>query len=117
MICARLFPMSGYWEQVRRSDPRARALADRHYSVRWRCSIFRNEGSRRSSEMIREATSLTFAFWDRHYSGRPKVPLTTEVDPSKVRRKRDPGRCFLRAGWRTVDERRGLIVLEAPEST
>lgn len=154
MICARLFPMSGHWEQVRRNDPRARALADRHYSrqtvgandfmssgrvlvllslderavwgvienldpagaARWRCSIFRNEGSRRSSEMIREATSLTFAFWDRHYSGRPRVPLTTEVDPSKVRRKRDPGRCFLRAGWRTVDERRGLIVLQAPES-
>ena len=27
-------------------------------------------------------------------------PLTTEVDASKVKRKRDPGRCFIKAGWR-----------------
>ena len=44
----------------------------------------------------------------------PVVPLQTEVDPSKTRRKRDPGRCFLRAGWRLVGERRGLVILEAP---
>lgn len=81
---------------------------------RWRCSIFRNEGGGKSSDLIREATRLTYRHWQRHCHGLPAVPLTTEVDPEKTRRKRDPGRCFLRAGWRRIDVRRGLIVLEAP---
>ena len=139
------------WRQVRRCDPAARALADRHYSRqtpgatefmasgrtfvllahdhsavwgaienldpvgnrRWRCSIFRNEGVARSSDLIRSATALTVAYWERRW-GLPAVPLTTEVDPAKVRTKRDPGRCFLRAGWRRIGVVRGLVVLEAP---
>lgn len=84
---------------------------------RWRCAIFRNEGAVRSSELVREATTRTYLYWRRHYGGIPAVPLTTEIDPSKVKRKRDPGRCFLRAGWRKVDERRGLVVLQAPEAS
>src|SRR6185369_7057911 len=36
--------------------------------VRWRCSIFRNASqARRSSELIREATALTYAHWERRY--------------------------------------------------
>lgn len=82
-------------------------------SPRWRCTIFRNESGDLSSLLIQEATYLTRLVW----AGRePPVPLTTEVDPRRVRRKRDPGRCFLRAGWRRVGVRRGLVVLEAPES-
>lgn len=27
-----LLPTDGYWRKVKRTDPRARALADRHYS-------------------------------------------------------------------------------------
>ena len=45
------------------------------------------------------------------------VPLTTEVDPSRVRRKRDPGRCFRRAGWLVTGIVRGLWVYEAPPAT
>lgn len=56
----------------------------------------------------------TFDFWRRSPGGLPSVPLQTEVDPSKTRRKRDPGRCFRKAGWIKVDERRGLIIFEAP---
>lgn len=169
----------GLWHAVRRTEPRARALADRHYSRqtpgapeflnagqtlvlltddalalwgvllnrdpwarvnrgaevwRWRCAIFRNEGPHLSSDLVREATDRTRAYWIRHYGGVPtvgyrvgidrvgtapigpaEVPLTTEVDPGKTRRKRDPGRCFLRAGWRVVDrDRAGLVVLQAP---
>ena len=81
---------------------------------RWRCSIFRNESPVLSSDLVREATSTTYAYWLRHYGGLPTVPLQTEVNPSATRRKRDPGRCFLRAGWTRVDERRGLVILEAP---
>jgi hypothetical protein len=42
----------------------------------------------------------------------PRVPLETEIDPKRTRRKRDPGRCFLRSRlWVHVGERRGLIIL------
>jgi len=152
---AHLFTVDGYWQRVRRTDPRARRLADRHYSRqtpgaaefmasgrtlvllaelsgafavwgaienldpvgnrRWRCSIFRNETLILSSALIEEATERTYAFWLRHYSGLPSVPLTTEVDPERVLRKRDPGRCFRRAGWTVRGIVRGLVVLQAPE--
>lgn len=145
------------WWVVTKYDPRARALADRHYSRRtvggdgfmacgrtlvmltlcgravwgavenldpvgglhWRISIFRNEGTGRlSSELVREGTELTAAWWRLHYGGLPPVPLRTEIDVSEVRPKRDPGRCFRRAGWRVVEsargDARGLVVLEAP---
>lgn len=96
---------SAVWGAIENLDP----VGNR----RWRCSIFRNEGVARSSDLIRSATALTVAYWERRW-GLPAVPLTTEVDPSKVRPKRDPGRCFLRAGWRRVGVVRGLVVLEAP---
>lgn len=81
----------------------------------WRCSIFRNEGPTLSSELVREATARTYDYWRRHYGGLPSVPLRTEVDPEKTRRKRDPGRCYLRAGWRVVGETgSGKVLLEAP---
>lgn len=71
-------------------------------TLRWRCTIFRNEGPVRSSDLVREATALTFSLWRSEHGELPSVPLTTEVDPEKTRRKRDPGRCFLRAGWTSV---------------
>jgi hypothetical protein len=81
---------------------------------RWRVTIFRNESEVLSSVLVREATVLTFDHWRSHYGDLPPVPLTTEVDPGRTRRKRDPGRCFLRSGlWRVAGERRGLVVLEA----
>lgn len=60
------------------------------------CSFFRNEGRVLSSDLIREADALAWARWPkerRHW---------TYVSPSETRQKRDPGRCFLRAGWRYV---------------
>jgi len=85
--------------------------------VYWRVSIFRNTGRRLSSYLIRVATRLTRAHWRRGRGTR--AWLRTEVDPKAVRRKRDPGRCFLRAGWRLVGpatghKRRGSLVFEAP---
>jgi hypothetical protein len=75
------------------------------------CTVFRNESPVLSSELIREADALAWQRWpgERHF---------TYVDPAKVRRKRDPGRCFLRAGWRVcgtnADGRLRLLeVLEA----
>jgi hypothetical protein len=124
------------WWLSNRADPKARALADRHYSrqsvgavgfvppgrclvlvtspadafwvtsypfaeyVRhkwagaWVCSAFRNEGSHLSSELIREAVACTLWRWSP-----PPLGMITFVDCGKVRHKRDPGRCYLRAGF------------------
>jgi hypothetical protein len=61
----------------------------------WMCSAFRNEGPHLSSELIREAVAATR--W--RYGDPPSLGMVTFVDPSKVRHKRDFGRCFLRAGF------------------
>lgn len=71
------------------------------------CSVFRNESDVLSSDLIREADVLAWERWpneERHF---------TYVDPGKIRPKRDPGRCFLRAGWEYTGRRstRGLVVL------
>lgn len=73
------------------------------------CSLFRNEGPALSSGLIREAVAATRWTW-------PEVPalgMVTFVDARKVRRKRDPGRCFRRAGFRPVGTTKaGQVVLQ-----
>ncbi len=61
----------------------------------WLCSCFRNESAVLSSDLIRAAVALTRAKWPV-----PALGMITFVDPTKTRPKRDPGRCFLRAGFR-----------------
>lgn len=58
------------------------------------CAVFRNTGPQLSSTLIREADQLA---WDR-WTDEPRH--FTYVDPTAIRRKRDPGRCFIKAGWR-----------------
>lgn len=75
----------------------------------WVCSCFRNEGAGLSSVLIRSAVAAT-----RHHFGEPpENGMVTFVNPAKIRRKRDPGRCYRRAGFidvgRTVG---GLIALQ-----
>ncbi len=71
------------------------------------CSVFRNESGALSSALILQAEPFAFSRWPG------TARLYTYVDPSKVRRKRDPGRCFLRAGWRRRGiTKGGLVVLE-----
>lgn len=73
------------------------------------CTIFRNESDVLSSLLVREALAATR--WK--YPDLPELGIVTFVNASKVRRKRDPGRCFLRAGFeRQPDSRRGLVVLQ-----
>lgn len=71
------------------------------------CAAFRNEGPGLSSELIREACTLAWARW-------PGERLYTYVNENKIRRKRDPGRCFIRAGWHVCGRTTGagLIILE-----
>jgi hypothetical protein len=64
----------------------------------WVNSLFRNEGAGLSSELILEAVAATRWFWPEP----PALGMITFVDASKVRRKRDPGRCYRRAGFEHV---------------
>lgn len=136
------------WHRSWRADPRARAVADRHYNRQsvgavqfvppgrclvlltatadalwitswpkpeyvlhawpgaWVCSAFRNEGSDLSSDLIAEAEAATR---DR-FGDPPPLGFVTFVDRDKVRHKRDPGRCFLRAGWGVIGETAGGLL-------
>lgn len=75
----------------------------------WICSAFRNEGAALSSELIRQAVAAT-----RHvYGNAPELGMVTFVDPSKVRRKRDMGRCYRRAGFMPCGwTKGGLLALQ-----
>jgi hypothetical protein len=72
------------------------------------CAVFRNEGSAagRASELIMAADWEAWGRW-------PEQRLYTYVDPEKVRHKRDPGRCFRRAGWKLCGvTKSGLLIFE-----
>jgi hypothetical protein len=69
------------------------------------CSAFRNEGDMLSSALIVEAVRITR--WYAASEWRSPVHdhgFITFVDPDKTKRKRDPGRCFLKAGFVNVGE-------------
>jgi len=75
------------------------------------CTIFRNEGPVLSSKLIVEAMACTR--WK--FPEPPADGIVTFVDAKKVNRKRDPGRCFRRAGWDHIGfTKRGLFVLQLP---
>lgn len=72
------------------------------------CAVFRNEGTQagRASDLILAADSIAHQRW-------PGERLYTYVDPAKVRHKRDPGRCFIRAGYRPCGKTQsGKLIFE-----
>jgi hypothetical protein len=73
------------------------------------CSLFRNESEFLSSELIREACAATAATWPI-----PPLGMITFVDAKKTRPKRDPGFCYLRAGFVNVGttKKEGLVALQ-----
>lgn len=82
----------------------------------WVNSLFRNESEALASELIRDAVAATCAVWHTWEPHRglaylrpapPPVGLITFVDASKTRRKRDPGRCYRRAGFHHVGFTKG----------
>lgn len=84
----------------------------------WMNSTFRNEGEGLSSLLIREAVAITRWKWPAI----PELGMVTFVDASKVRKKRDPGRCYRKAGFRHVGYTKGglmawqLLPGEMPEA-
>lgn len=76
------------------------------------CTAFRNERPDLwlSSDLIREAVQLSAREWPA-----PPEGLITFVDTNKTRHKRDPGRCFSRAGFAHVGyTKAGLVALRFP---
>lgn len=74
----------------------------------WVNSLFRRESGPLASEMIRDAVAATRWVWQ----DTPALGLVTFVDATKTRRKRDPGRCYLRAGFvRDGETKGGLVAL------
>lgn len=65
----------------------------------WVNSLFRNEQADRyrSSDLIAAAVAYTRACWEP-----PPLGIVSFVDASQVRHKRDPGRCYRKAGWTHV---------------
>lgn len=72
----------------------------------WVCSAFRNESSHLSSLLITQATAAT-----RFLLGAvPALGMVTFINPLKVKRKRDFGRCYLKAGWRPIGHTKGGLI-------
>lgn len=91
----------------------------------WVCSAFRNEGTARSSDLIKSALSVTRWRWsrapavegwalrrrhDRTDVARTEFAMVTFVNTAKTMTKRDPGRCFRRAGFVEIGETAGGLV-------
>lgn len=75
----------------------------------WINSTFRNEGAGLSSELIREAVATTLYEWPEP----PALGMITFVNAAKVRHKRDPGRCYVKAGFKRIGfTKGGLIALQ-----
>ena len=73
----------------------------------WVSSLFRSEAPDRylSSDLVTAAVAATRAVWDP-----PPLGIVTFIDTAKTRRKRDPGRCYRRAGWQVAGETKGGLV-------
>ena len=69
----------------------------------WVNSLFRNESPTLSSDLIVQAVAATRA----RYGEPPDLGIISFVDASKTRKKRDPGRCYRRAGWKHVGFTKG----------
>ena len=100
-VVMRTMPTDAFWitswpfaEYVRHAWPGA-----------WVCSAFRNESEHLSSDLIRLAVAHTRAEWEP-----PELGMVTFVDESKTRPKRDPGYCYLMAGFERVGRTKGGLV-------
>lgn len=75
----------------------------------WVNSLFRKECEGLASQYIREALAATKYCWGEP----PPLGMVTFVDENKVRHKRDPGRCYLRAGFKPAGRTKGgLLALQ-----
>lgn len=79
----------------------------------WRNMIFRNLGAGLSSGLIRSALAMTYVEWVERYGVLPTERLRTEIDVRAVM-SRNPGYCYMMAGWEKGEKKRGKLFLYAP---
>lgn len=94
------------------SWPKAEYVKHR-WAGAWINSTFRRDPTAPlASTLIREAIAATRAIW----GDPPPLGMVTFVDANKVRRKRDPGRCYRRAGFTLVGttQEAGLLAWQLP---
>lgn len=72
----------------------------------WVNTLFRNEGPILSSELIIEALAITLGVWGTP----PPLGMVSFIDPLKTRHKRDPGRCYRKAGWSVIGKTKGGLI-------
>ena len=82
------------------------AYVKHQWAGAWVNSLFRNEGALLSSGLIRAAVAATLGVWPEP----PELGIVTFVDANKVRAKRDPGYCYLRAGFEVAGRTQGGLV-------
>jgi len=110
------------WAVVRQRTPTAKGSGasrgrqgstdDRPRYV-WRNMLFRNLGAGLSSDLIRDATRLTYKFWLERYGSLPEEDLRTEICPRSIKSV-NPGYCYKMAGWGRGRTKRGKLFLYAP---
>lgn len=70
------------------------------------CAVFRNEGTQRSSDLIRAAEAFAWQRW-------PGERLYTHVNPARLPVGKRPGYCFECADWsRCGLSKGGMVILE-----
>lgn len=68
----------------------------------WVNSLFRRERGPLASELIAFAVSVTRSIWEP-----PPMGIISFIDAGKTKHKRDPGRCYRKAGWKHVGFTKG----------
>jgi len=105
------------WACLRQKTPVAggpgRSRPDANARYVWRNMMFRNLGAGLSSDLIRDALEMTYAAWQSRYGSLPPERLRTEVDVRLVA-SRNPGYCYMMAGWTRGEVKRGKLFLYAP---
>lgn len=69
----------------------------------WVNTLFRRESGPLASDLIREAVAVTRGYFREV----PTLGMVTFVDAGEVRHKRDPGRCYRKAGFAHVGFTKG----------
>lgn len=80
----------------------------------WRNMLFRNLGDQLSSDLIREATALTYDLWREKYGALPAERLRTEIGIREIR-STNPGYCYKVAGYVADRTVKGKLYLWAPD--
>lgn len=83
----------------------------------WVNSCFRREHGAVASELISQAVACTRWHWPdvpsvpwSHLGESGLIGMVTFIDRNKVRRKRDYGRCYRKAGFRVIGETKGGLL-------